>query len=134
MRGSWYKLCLIGIVSIEFLIDVRPFNITRISLDELMLYLVESLFAFPLGFFPIWIDVSSFHFDCLFEYAVEVELIRQFYVEVDPPLTVPFVDVPEAIRPHLIIVFSVSFVVGVDHLTQLPIREHAVHPLHLLRT
>jgi hypothetical protein len=43
-------------------------------------------------------------------------------------------NIPKTVDPHLKIVFSMSFIIGINNLVQFAINEDTIDPLHLLRT
>jgi hypothetical protein len=73
---------------VEFLIDIRPLHISRVCLDELMLYFIESHLSLFELLFSIVVDVGDLHSQCILKDAIEVQLIGEFDVEVDVAIAV----------------------------------------------
>ena len=81
-------LVLICIMPVEFLIDIRPLHISRVSLNKLMLYFIESHLSLSELFFSIVVDVVDLHSQRILKDAIEVQLIGKFDVEVDVTIAV----------------------------------------------
>lgn len=124
----------IGVVLIELMIDIGAFCIARKALKELLLYLIESLLVLPPGFLAIRINSSGAHIDSFLKNAIEIELIREFNIQIDPSFMVAFMDVPKTIHPHVEIIPRVPFTIRINDFTQLAIDEVPIRPLHFLRT
>lgn len=98
---------------IQLQIHIRPLLISRIPFQKLLLDPRHPILILLGSLLIIRIHLSHRLLHSILEYPIQKQLIRQFHIEVDPSLSIPLMDVQQALRPHLELIFSVTFVVGV---------------------
>jgi hypothetical protein len=106
---------------IQLDINIRTIVVSRKAFLKLLLDFAHSILVFFGDLFVIRINLCNIFPSGFFQYIVEIELIRQLDVEIDPALPISPMDVQQTLCPHLELVFSVLFVIGVDYLCELAV-------------
>lgn len=100
---------------------------------KLLLYPTHAILFFLDCLLIVRVDFSDLPLESFLEESIEVELVRQLNIEVNPALSISAVNLQHSFSPHLKLVMSEAFAVRVNDFCKLTLRELSIYPLHLLR-